>query len=377
MNTIPRTIQQSIEKWLFRKKVIILYGARQVGKTTLVKEILKKYPDDSLYLNCETFSVQQSLQTNDFRRLKEIVGKAKLLVLDEAQRIENIGLAIKILHDSLPEIQIIATGSSSFELSNKINEPLTGRAIEFILYPFSFQELKYIMEDHERLTTWSRFIRFGMYPEIMTRPEDEAALLLDNLAGNYLFKDIFEFEQVKKPQFLVKLLQMLSLQLGSEVSVHELAVSLQLNRSTIDRYLDILEKAFVIFRLNSFSRNLRNEINRKFKIYFFDCGIRNSLINNFNIPELRTDTGGLWENFFIVERLKYIQNAGSRTNRYFWRTHQGREIDYIEEGGGKLIAFECKVNPLSKARIPKDFLQAYPNHEFHVVSPDNYWKFLG
>ncbi len=376
MEIIARTLQSSVEKWMFRKKVLIIYGARQVGKTTLVREILDHFPSESLYMNCETYSVQQSLQSTDPERLKEVIGKVKLLVLDEAQRIENIGLILKILHDNLPEVQIIATGSSSFELSNKINEPLTGRAIEFILYPFSYRELQQVYPVHELSGRWRSFIRFGLYPEIIDKSESEAILLLDNLTGKYLYKDIFEFELIKKPQFLVKLLQMIALQVGSEVSVNELSTALQINRSTVERYLDILEKAFVIFRLYSFSRNLRNELTRKIKIYFYDIGIRNSLINNFNPADLRTDSGCLWENYFIVERLKYLQSAGKSPNRYFWRTHQGKEIDYIEESGGKLYAFECKLNPAAKAAMPKEFAATYPDSKFQLVTPDNYWRFL-
>jgi len=298
------------------------------------------------------------------------------VALDEAQRIENIGLVLKVLHDAVPDLQIIATGSSSFDLSNKINEPLTGRALEFILYPFSYQELRQAYSDQELPSRWTNSIRFGWYPELLAKSEKEAILLLDNLAGKYLYKDIFEFEMIKKPQLLVKLLQMLSLQVGSEVSTHELSVSLQVNRSTIERYLDILEKAFVIFRLYSFSRNLRQEINRKFKVYFFDVGVRNSLINNYNPPNLRLDGGGLWENYFISERLKYLQSLEINPKRYFWRTHQGKEIDYLEEAGGKLITFECKLNQMAKAALPKEFASNYPNHEFHVITPENYWRYL-
>jgi predicted AAA+ superfamily ATPase len=376
MKLISRTLQKSIEKWLLRNKVLIIYGARQVGKTTLIKQILEKFPDNSIYLNCDIFSVQQSLQTTDPERIKEFIGKARLVALDEAQRIENIGLILKILHDTVPDLQIIASGSSSFDLSNKINEPLTGRAIEFNLYPFSYQELNEIYPEHELRFKWVSSIRFGWYPEIMAKSETDAILLLDNLTGKYLYKDIFEFEMIKKPQLLVKLLQMLSLQVGSEVSVNELSVSLQVNRSTIERYLDILEKAFVIFRLYSFSRNLRQELNRKFKVYFYDVGIRNSLITNYNPPELRSDGGGLWENYFIAERLKYLQSLEISPKRYFWRTYQGKEIDYLEEAGGKLFAFECKLNPLAKAALPKEFANSYPDYEFNVITPENYWKYL-
>lgn len=376
MKIIKRSLEQTIENWLFRKKVLIIFGARQVGKTTMIKEIAKQYDDKALYLNCDSFSVQQSLQIPDPISLKSLTGNSTLVFLDEAQRIENIGLVLKIFHDSYPEIQLIATGSSSFDLSNKINEPLTGRALEFILYPFSVVELKQVFHFADLKSRLSFFMRFGMYPEMVDKPEHEVKLLLDNLSGKYLYKDIFEYEQIKKPQLLVRLLQMLALQVGSEVSVHELSVSLQVNRLTIERYIDILEKAFVIFRLHAFSRNLRKEITKKFKVYFYDTGIRNSLISNFNPLESRTDPGALWENFFIVERLKYNQRTGRNPNKYFWRTHTGQEIDYIEESGGKLLAFECKLKPKAKFKIPGSFIEAYPDSVFHIVTPENFLSYL-
>lgn len=376
MKIVHRYLLDIIQPWLFRNKILIIYGARQVGKTTMVKELLKSYPDQSKYLNCETFSVKQSFESNDPVVLKAVLGQAELIVLDEAQRIDKIGIVLKIIHDTYPEIQIIATGSSSFDLSNKINEPLTGRALEFILYPFSVDELRQVFPDHQLLTNQSPFLRFGMYPEIIDKSESEAKFLIDNLTGKYLYKDILEYEQLKKPQLIVKLLQMLALQIGSEVSVNELAVALQVNRSTIDRYIDILEKAFVIFRLQAFSRNLRKELTKKFKVYFYDIGIRNSLIANFNSPEIRQDYGALWENFFIVERLKFLRQTGKNPNRYFWRTHNKYEIDYIEETGGKLYAFECKTKKTTKIKIPSDFINAYPGSDFYIISPENYWGFV-
>jgi uncharacterized protein len=376
MQLINRYLQDIINPWLFRNKIIIIYGARQVGKTTMVKELLKRFPGRSQYLNCETFSVKQSLESTDPKALKSIIGNTELLILDEAQRVHDIGLILKIIHDTYPEIQIIATGSSSFDLSNKVNEPLTGRALEFILYPFSLDELRQAYPDHELMNNPDQFIRFGLYPEIAGRPDSEARFLLDNLTGKYLYKDIFEFEQLKKPQLIVRLLQMVALQIGSEVSTNELAVALQVNRATVNRYLDLLEKSFVIFRLQAFSRNIRNELTKKFKVYFYDLGIRNSLISNFNSPEIRKDYGSLWENFFITERFKFLQQSSLNPNRYFWRTHNKAEIDYIEESDGKLSAFECKTRDTGKTKIPQDFENAYPGSTFQVISPENYWEFV-
>ncbi len=376
MKFIQRDLQAKLKDWLFSNKVIIVFGARQVGKTTLMKEIVRENSDKSLYLNCETFSVQQSLNTTEPRQLKSVVGDAKLVVFDEAQRIENIGLILKITHDTYPEIQLIATGSSSFDLSAKVNEPLTGRAVEFILFPISYREALQLYSTYEMKAQLDEFLRFGMYPEILQQNDDDARLLLDNLTGKYLYKDIFEYETIRKPQVLVKLLQMLALQVGSEVSMNELASSLKLNRNTVERYLDMLEKAFVIFRLYAFSRNLRNELTKKIKIYFYDGGIRNSLINNFNRPLIRQDIGALWENFMVTERMKYNQLANRRPNRYFWRTHSGDEIDYIEEMDNAISAFEFKYKKKPHAKVPWKFASAYPNSEYEIIHTGNFSSFI-
>ncbi|MCF8336878.1 MAG: ATP-binding protein [Bacteroidales bacterium] len=376
MKIIRRNLQTKLKGWLFSNKVIIVFGARQVGKTTLMKEIVGENSDKSLYLNCETFSVQQSLNTTEPRQLKSILGDARLVVFDEAQRIENIGLILKIIHDTYPEIQLVATGLSSFDLSAKINEPLTGRAIELILFPFSYHEASQLYSAYEMKAQLERFLRFGMYPEILQHNDNDARLLLDNLTGKYLYKDIFEYETIRKPQVLVKLLQMLALQVGSEVSMNELAGSLKLNRNTLERYLDMLEKAFVIFRLYAFSRNLRNELTKKVKIYFYDVGIRNSLINNFNRPEIRQDVGALWENFMITERLKYNQMANRRPGMYFWRTHSGDEIDYIEEMDNVITAYEFKYQNKLHAKAPRKFKTAYPNSIYEIVHTDNFNSFI-
>lgn len=376
MKIIRRDLIDNLEEWLFKGKIIIIYGARQVGKTTLVNEIISGYTNSSLYLNCDLLSVRRSIEKPEPSELKLILGNAGLVVFDEAQQVENIGLVLKVIHDTFPEIQIIATGSSSFDLSNKINEPLTGRAIEFILYPFSLNETLQIFPAYQVRNQIETYLRYGLYPEIVNKSEAEAQILLENLSSKYLYKDVLEYEKVRKPQLVVKLLQMLALQTGSEVSVNELAVTLQVSRSTIEHYIDLLEKTFVIFRLFSFSRNLRKELSKKFKVYFYDPGIRNSLIMNFNPMEIRSDKGALWENFFICERLKFLQKENRKVNRYFWRSHSKQEIDYLEETGGKLITFECKFSPNQKAIIPREFKSTYPESEFNVVHPDNIRNFL-
>lgn len=376
MKYIKRSLFSILEQWFFRNKALIVFGARQVGKTTLMKEILDKYPDKSLYLNCEAYSVQESFSKLEPAHLKSMIGNSKLVVFDEAQRLDNIGLVLKLLHDSYPDIQLIATGSSSFDLSSKVNEPLTGRALEFILYPISFLEMTPHIKRFEFQSFLEQRLRFGMYPEILDYPDNEARMLMDNLTGKYLYKDIFEFETIRKPKILTKLLQMIALQVGSEVSLNELAVSLQLNRDTVERYIDMLEKAFVLFRMNAFSRNLRSEISKKFKIYFYDVGVRNSLISNFNELTIRQDIGGLWENFLISERIKFNQAAHRNPNMYFWRTHSGNEIDYIEEIDNKISAFEFKYKPKGRQKAPHKFLKAYPNSTYELISIENYQQFI-
>lgn len=375
MKFIKRDLQDIIEKWLFKGKILILFGARQVGKTTLAKEILKKHGQERGYFNCDIISVRQALRTQDPQILRRYIGSSKLIVIDEAQRIENVGLVLKILHDTFPDMQIIATGSSSFEMSNIINEPLNGRAIEFRLMPFSLNELKEIYSFVELNGNLEFFIRYGLYPDIVQKDEYEASILLDNLTDKYLYKDILEFEQIKKPEKLIKLLQLLAFQLGNQVSKHELATQLSINRETIERYLNLLEKAFIIFRLKSFSRNLRKELGKKEKIYFFDTGIRNSLIARYNPLEFREDKGALFENFCIIERLKYLQRNELRKNQFFWRTHDKKEIDYIEEFNEKIDGYEFKWKS-KRIKKPKDFLDTYKGSSISFITRDNFWGFI-
>lgn len=375
MKYIKRSIQNILIKWLFRGKILTIYGARQIGKTTLAKEILRHHGNQQDYYNCDLINVRQALQKQDSVALKHLFGGRRLVVIDEAQRIENIGLTLKILHDTFPDLQIIATGSSSFELSNKISEPLTGRALEFILYPFSLNELSAIHHAMDFKSHLDYYLRFGMYPEIVNQNEKDAVVLLDNLAGQYLYKDVLEFEQVKKPDMVMKLLQLLSFQLGCEVSKHELATQLAINRDTVERYLNLLEKAFVIFRLKSFSRNLRKELLKKEKIYFYDLGIRNSLIARYNSLEFREDLGALWENFCILERTKFIQNLTGKRNQYFWKTHDRKEIDYVEESDGKIRGFVFKWRQ-KKMKKPSLFLDTYKNSNVQLIHRDNFWDLL-
>ncbi|NCN04021.1 MAG: ATP-binding protein [Spirochaetales bacterium] len=274
--------------------------------------------------------------------LKRLFGNTSLVVVDEAQNVRNIGKTLKVIHDSMPDIQVIATGSSSFALGNSLNEPLTGRGVEFILYPFSLKELEGLYKPHEIDPQMAFFLRFGLYPEILDQTEDRAGILIENLADKYLYKDILALENLRKPELLTSLLQLLAFQIGSEVSRNELAVRLNTSRETVERYLDLLEKTFVIFRLKPLARNQRNEIARKEKIYFYDLGIRNSIISSFQPLEKRNDTGALFENLMILERLKHLEYLGQNPKPWFWRTHDQKEIDYLEESGGRFRAFEFK-----------------------------------
>ena len=372
---IKREIQSVIEKQLFKGKVIILFGPRRVGKTTLSKQLLDN-EKNSRYINCELLENKTALETTNSSALKGFIGNYRLVVLDEAQQISNIGRILKIISDTFPEIQMLATGSSSFELGNRLSEPLTGRSREYLLYPFSITELLNIKDRISVNADLDGILRFGLYPEVYGKPENEAIEELSQISSNYLYKDILQFELIKRPNLLLNLLNALALQLGNEVSLNELSRLLSETVPTIQRYIELLEKTFVIFRLRSFSRNLRKEIVKGQKIYFYDLGIRNALIRNFNPLNLRNDTGALWENFCIVERMKYNMNRRRFVNSWFWRTYDQKEIDYIEEEGGKLKAFEFKLKSGGNLKTMKEFKQIYPVAEFMTVTRENIPEFL-
>jgi len=375
MKILNRDLTNLIEEWLFRDKIIILYGARQVGKTTLVKGLLEKYGAQEGYYNCELLQVKQLLERQDTAELARVFKGTRFVVLDEAQKVANIGLILKVIHDTYPEIQILATGSSSFTLSSQIQEPLTGRALEFILYPFSYAEMRQLYRPIDLSAQIPAFVRFGLYPEIVGKNESDTIVLLNNLTSKYLYRDVFEFEAIKKPGLIVHLLQSLALQVGNEVSHHELSNLLNVHVKTVQRYLDLLEKAFVLFRLKPLSRNLRTEITKKEKIYFYDLGIRNSLINQFNPLDFRDDTGALWENFCIMERLKYLQNHKKFRRVYFWRTHDQKEIDYVEEENGKWFGYEFKWNPKAKGKNTSKFQNEY-DASVEIIHQHNVDSFL-
>lgn len=375
MKIVKRTIKKSIESKLFKGKVLVIYGARQVGKTTLIKEIQKKYPDISIYLNCDEPDIREVFTNATSTEIKAFIGDKKLVFLDEAQRVKDIGLSLKLMVDNFPGIQVVATGSSSFDLSNQIKEPLTGRKWEFHLYPFSLEELQQRYSGLELQRLLEERIILGMYPEAALKGQIEAKELLKSITQSYLYKDVLQYQKIKSPEILEKLLQALALQIGSEVSYNELANIVGVDKKTVSSYIQILEKAFVIFRLKPFSRNLRKELTKLRKVYFFDTGVRNTLINNFNPFRLRQDVGALWENFLISERIKFNSNRGKDPNIYFWRTHQQQEIDYIEEAGGKLSGFEFKWKG-SSFRSPKMFLNAYLNSTVKLVNKENFREFI-
>lgn len=367
-----RKIQTRIQKWLFQGKIIILYGARQVGKTTLAKQILtdfkKKQNLKTAYFNCEDPLVADSLINKSAQQIHNFLETPDMVVLDEAQSIPNIGRILKIYHDQYPKVQIIATGSSSFDLANQINEPLTGRSIEFKIYPLSIAE---IAEKHNQLSLKSnlpKFLLYGLYPDIVDKNNEISRELVVNLAKKYLFKDILNFEGIKNSNLVYKILKALAYQLGSEVNYTKLANLVESNKNTVERYIDILEKSFIIFRLPAFSTNQRNEISKTKKIYFYDVGLRNALIQDFGDLNLRSDIGGIWENFCILELLKKYENEGGYGQFYFWRTYTQQEIDLIIKENSLLKCFEFKWNDRKKAKLPNSFATAYPNHTFEVVS---------
>lgn len=372
---IQRIIESTIQERLFKGKAIVISGPRQVGKTTLLKQLNQLNPVKSLWLNCDEPDIRLLLEDVTSTALTALIGEHKMVFIDEAQRVKNIGITLKLLVDNLPEVQVIATGSSALELANHINESLTGRKWEYQLYPFSTKE----MVLHASLLEESRLLHqrlvYGFYPDIVNHPS-RATDSLQELADNYLYKDLLSLESIRKPVLLERIVTALALQIGNEVSFTELARLTGADPKTVEQYVQLLEKSFILFQLPAFSRNLRNEIKKGRKIYFYDNGIRNAVIKNFNPLELRQDTGALWENFLVSERQK--QNAYMRkpVNCYFWRTHAQQEIDYIEENGGQLNAFEFKWNEKAKVKLPDSFAKAYPGTGFSSVNRNNYMDFL-
>ncbi|NCP84955.1 MAG: ATP-binding protein [Bacteroidetes bacterium] len=372
---IQRLIYNQLVANLSNPKILLLYGPRQVGKTTVLKRLSKETDKRILWWNGDEPDIRADLKQATSSFLKNQLSNYDVLIIDEAQRIENIGLTSKLIYENIPEIKVIASGSSSFDLGNKINEPLTGRKQEFQLFPISAKEL--VNQDGER--ELNRLLKtrliFGSYPEVIMNPGNEREIVL-SLADSYLYKDILTWENIQKPAKLEKLIQALAFQLGSEVSINELSQLTGLDNHTVERYIQLLEKSFVIFQLHAFSRNLRNELKKSRKIYFYDNGIRNAVINQFAPFELRQDMGALWENYLVSERMKKMSYNREYVKNYFWRTFAGQEIDFIEEVDGKISAFEFKWNPKAKPKFSKSFTNEYSPEITQVVNLENYSDFI-
>jgi predicted AAA+ superfamily ATPase len=371
---ISRILANNIKNTLYQGKAIILLGARQTGKTTLLQQVFDN-ESDVLWLNGDETDVQRLFANATSTSLKAFIGNHKTLIIDEAQRIENVGLKLKLITDNATDVQLVATGSSAFELSNRVNEPLTGRKWEYQLFPLSFAEM---VAEHGLLQE-KRFLPhrliYGYYPDVVVNQGNERKIL-KQLADSYLYKDILQWEGIQKPDKLLRLLQSLAFQAGNQVSNNELAQICGLDSKTVEKYILLLEKTFIIFRLGSFSRNLRNELKFSRKIYFYDNGIRNALVSNFNQPEMREDKGALWENFVISERMKKLHYEESWANSWFWRTKNQQEIDYIEEKDGKISAYEFKWNASRKMSINPSFKATYKVENMEIITPENIEGFL-
>lgn len=373
---LPRELEQIIENKLYQKKAIVVVGPRQVGKTTLLNLIAERSGKKILFLNCDEPDVRKKLDLPTSTQLKAFIGNAELILIDEAQRVKDIGITLKLLIDNFPEKQVVVTGSSALELSNSSNEPLTGRKFEYKMFPFSFQELV----NTNGLLLETRLLEhrmiYGLYPDVVNNQGNEREILT-NIVSSYLYKDIFEFQDIRKPGIIEKLLQALALQIGSEVSFNELSNLLGIDTATVQRYINLLEKSYILFHLRSFSRNVRNELKKSTKIYFYDNGVRNALISNYNPLAIRNDLGELWENFLISERYKRNNYSSNYANFYFWRTTQQQEIDYIEERDGQLNCYEFKWNANKKAALSTTFSSNYPNTSFRIINSENFMDFIG
>ncbi|HSI74411.1 MAG TPA: ATP-binding protein [Lunatimonas sp.] len=373
---ITRFLEKSLAAKVDWKKALILLGPRQVGKSTLVNKLARDLDPDFLLLNGDEIQTQELLANSSLEFLKAYLGDSKVIVIDEAQRIQNIGLTLKLIIDNFNDVQLIVTGSSSLELASTIYEPLTGRKWEYRIFPVSWEEIIGWKGLAKALPQLESLLVFGAYPEILTH-SGEKIPLLQNLSSSYLYKDLLNFQGIRKPELLNKLLQALAWQVGSEVSYNELSNTIQADKATVSSYLDLLEKAYIIFRLNPYSRNLRSEIKSSRKIFFVDNGMRNSIIGNYAPLANRNDIGQLWENFLISERQKLLNYHGFYGRTYFWRTAKGQEVDYVEEIDGEIHAFEFKWNPKAKVKIPKSFIEAYNPKTVKIIHRENFWEWLG
>lgn len=373
---IKRELEQIVNARLFKKKAIVVVGPRQVGKTTLLNQIARASTRKVLFLNCDEPDVRNKLYLPSSAHLKTLLGNSELILIDEAQRVRDIGVSLKLLIDNFPEKQVIVTGSSALELSNSISESLTGRKYEYKMFPFSNKELTDSNGQLSETRLLEHRLIYGMYPDVVNNPGNEREILT-NIVSSYLYKDIFEFQDIRKPEVIERLLQSLALQVGNEVSFNEISQILGIDTGTVQRYIDLLEKSYILFHLRSFSRNVRNELKKSRKIYFYDNGVRNALISNFNSLSIRTDIGSLWENYLVSERFKRNNYSLNYAGCYFWRTTQQQEIDYIEERDGVLNCYEFKWNQNKKAKLTSTFSSNYKDSTFTLVNSENYLDFIG
>lgn len=374
MKTIQRIAQSSIQKWLYKGKVLVVTGARQVGKTTMLKSMFTDENNEILWLNADETRVRTRLSELDVLSLQNIIGRYKIVIIDEVQRIQNCGLLLKILVDNFKEVQFIATGSSALDISEQIFEPLTGRYLLFHLFPFTLAEVyarKSVFEIENSLTF---HLVYGNYPDIC-KNQNDAETLLTNLSNQYLYKDVLVWKDIRKPQLLDKLLKLIAFQIGSEVSMHELATQLKVSSETIETYIDLLEKSFVIFRLTAYSTNPRKEVTKMNKIYFWDNGIRNAVIGNYDAITIRQDVGQLWENFVISERMKMNTWLAPHRKSYFWRNYNQNEVDYVELEESFVTAYEIKWNTFKNHRVTKAFTNAYPDANTKIITPISFDEF--
>ncbi len=369
---IVRDLASNVIAKLHKGKVIVLIGPRQVGKTTLINSILNK--SDYLFLDGDDNTVAETLSNANTENLKSIIGNYKYVFIDEVQRIPNIGLKLKIMVDQIKDVQVLVSGSSAFDINNETQEPLTGRKFEFQMYPVSWNEFEKNVGYMKAQQQLELRLLYGMYPDVINNFGNEYEIL-KNLVSSYLYKDILALAGIRKSNVLEKILQALALQVGSEVSYNEIAQLVGVDKNTVNNYIDLLEKSFVIFRLNSFSKNIRNEIKANKKIYFYDNGVRNMVIGNFNTLNLRQDKGALWENFLVSERMKLLSYSQSVAKPYFWRTTTQQEIDYVETNADAVSAFEFKWANAKKVKLPKSFQDAY-KPIFLVLDKDNFREFL-
>lgn len=372
---IVRNCYSHIKNAMFKGKAIILYGSRQVGKTTILQNLAREFDGEHLFLDCDEPDERLALENVTSTQLKNLFGKARIVFIDEAQRVKNIGITLKLITDKIKNVQVVATGSSALDMSSEINEPLTGRKYEFHIHPFTIAELTQHSSKLEEARNLEQRLIYGMYPNIAQTP-GEAELLLRMLANSYLYKDLLTLDGIRKSELLQKLLMALALQLGNEVSYSELARTCDADKATISKYIDLFEKTFIIFKLGPYSNNLRSEISKSQKIYFWDNGVRNAVISNFMPISTRTDVGALWENFIISERIKHAHNSMHFASYYFWRTRMQQEIDLVEVHNQQLCAYECKWSEKAKARIPSTFMDAYKVKNTGIITRKNYLDYI-